>query len=52
MRPELDSRPRLEGARYPVHVPDKADHAYSAIAYPPVMHTLARIINQSPPFAG
>jgi len=44
--PKLDSRPRLEGARY--QVPDKAAHAYSALPYPSVAHTFADIITQTP----
>ena len=44
---KLDSRICLEGARY--QVPDKAAHAYSAHPYSSVTHTLAHIINQTPP---
>jgi len=33
-------------------VPDKAAHAYSALFYHSVMHTLAHIINQTPPSLG
>jgi len=48
--PKLDSRPCLEGAR--CQVPDKATHLYSALPYPSVTHTLAHIINQTPPLPG
>ena len=40
------SRPRLEEAPY------KAAYAYSALPYPSVTHTLAHIINQTPPLPG
>jgi len=53
MWPKLNSRPRLEGAHY--QVTDKAAHAYSALPYPSVTHTLAHIthiINQTPPLPG
>ena len=49
IRPKPDSRPRL-GVRY--QVPDKAAHAYSALPYTSVMHTLAHIINQTPSAMG
>jgi len=48
--PKLDNRPRLEGVWYLVH--DKAAHAYSALPYPSVTHTLAHIINQTPALPG
>ena len=48
--PKLDSRPCLEGARY--QIPDKAAHACWALPYPSVTHTLAHIINQTPPLPG
>jgi len=48
--PKLDSRLRLEGVRY--QVPDKVAHAYLALPYPSVTHTLAHIINQIPPSLG
>ena len=50
IRHKSDSRPCLEGVHY--QVPVKAAHAYSALPYLPVTHTLAHIINQTPPLPG